>query len=150
MTVTLAQEKWWNAAEKCATLYPFPTRRWPDDDRMKPRDRFFVDGVSCVVDGRSHRVANLGTGGFFAETDRPPRLGQLLVMELRLPRREGCRVVGQVSWINGHVGDRVDELPPGFGVRLTRLDRADREAIEALLKHSAPVLGPSLHDPFDA
>ena len=113
---------------------------------MRPRDRFFVDGVSCVVDGRSHRVANLGTGGFFAETDRPPRLGQVLVMELRLPRRESCRVVGQVSWINGLTGTRVEELPPGFGVRLTRVDRSDREAIEALLKHSAPVLYPGLDE----
>ncbi len=114
--------------------------------RMKPRDRFFVDGVSCLVDGRSHRVANLGTGGFFAETDRPPNLGQTLVMELRLPTKTSLRVVGQVSWINGLSGPRVVELPPGFGVRLTRLERSDREAIEALLRHSAPVLAPSLDE----
>jgi Tfp pilus assembly protein PilZ len=113
---------------------------------MKARDRYFVDGVSCVVDGQAHRVANLGTGGFFAETDRPPRLGQILVMELRLPHRQGCRVVGQVSWINSAARPQIDELPPGFGVRLTRVDRPDRDAIEALLKHSAPVLGPSLDD----
>jgi len=113
---------------------------------MKPRDRFFVDGVWCLVDGRSLRVANLGTGGFFAETDRPPRLGQTLVMDLRLPTKTSVRVVGQVSWINGPGGPHVDELPPGFGVRLTRLERADRDVIEALLKHSAPVLAPSLDE----
>jgi Tfp pilus assembly protein PilZ len=113
---------------------------------MRPRDRFFVDGVSCVVDGQSHRVANLGTGGFFAETDRPPRLGQILVMDLRLPHHAACRVVGQVTWINAPGVPQVDELPPGFGVRLTRVERPDREAIEALLKHSAPVLGPTLSE----
>ena len=113
---------------------------------MKPRDRFFVDGVSCLVDGRSHRVANLGTGGFFVETNRPPSLGQTLVMELRLPNKASLLVVGQVSWINGHSGPFVNELPPGFGVRLTRLEPDDRLAIERLLKHSAPVLAPSLDE----
>ncbi len=113
---------------------------------MKPRDRFFVDGVSCVVDGRSHRVANLGTGGFFAETERPPNLGQTLVMDLQLPTKASLRVVGQVSWINGLSGPHEGNLPPGFGVRLTRIEPADLDAIEALLKHSAPVLAPSLDE----
>jgi Tfp pilus assembly protein PilZ len=113
---------------------------------MKARDRYFVEGVSCLLDGRSMRVANLGTGGFFAETDQPPRLGQTLVLELVLPQRASCRVVCEVSWINGPQGRGVNELPPGFGVKLTRLDRNDREAIEELLKRSDPVLGPSPRD----
>ena len=108
---------------------------------MKARDRYFVEGVSCLLDGEALRVANLGTGGFFAETDTPPRLGQTLVMELLLPQRTKCRVVGEVSWINKAHGRRVEELPPGFGVKLTRLERRDREAIEDLLKRSDPVLG---------
>lgn len=108
---------------------------------MKARDRFFVDGVSCRVDGATCRVANLGTGGFFAASDRPPQLGQTLVMDLVLPNRRACRIVGEVSWINSS-GQHPDELPPGFGIRLTRLEPADRDAIEDLLRHSAPVMGP--------
>jgi Tfp pilus assembly protein PilZ len=111
---------------------------------LKARDRYFVEGVTCLLDGESLRIANLGIGGFFAETDRPPRLGQTLVMELVLPRT-ACRVVGEVTWINSaHGRYRVHELPPGFGVRLTRLERRDREMIEELLKRSDPVLGPAL------
>ena len=34
------------------------------------------------------------------------------------------------------------ELPPGFGIRMVRLDPVDRDAIEDLLRLSAPVLGP--------
>lgn len=109
---------------------------------MKARDRYFVEGVSCQLDGQALRVANLGIGGFFAESEDPPRLGQVLVMELMIPSRGACRVVGEVSWINGGRGRRhVPELPPGFGVKLTRLERRDREAIEEILKRSDPVLG---------
>lgn len=108
---------------------------------MKARDRFFVDGVTCRVDGQTYRVANLGTGGFFAASDTPPRLGQTLVMDLILPKRGACRIVGEVSWINAS-GQHPDELPPGFGIRMVRLDPVDRDAIEDLLRLSAPVLGP--------
>lgn len=111
---------------------------------MKARNRYFVEGVSCLLDGEAFRVANLGTGGFFAESDAPPRLGQTLVMELVLPQRVKCRVVGEVSWINGTRGRHIEELPPGFGVKLTRLERRDREAIEELLRRSDPVLGPGV------
>lgn len=108
---------------------------------MKARDRFFVDGVSCRVDGVTCRVANLGTGGFFVASDRPPQLGQTLVMDLLLPDRPACRVVGEVSWINA-AGQHPDEMPPGFGIRLTRIESEVRDAIAELLRLSAPVLGP--------
>jgi len=108
---------------------------------MRARDRFFVDGVSCRVDGVTYRVANLGTGGLFVASDRPPHLGQTLVMDLLLPNRPACRVVGEVSWINA-AGQHPDELPPGFGIRLIRVEPDDREAIAELLRLSAPVLSP--------
>ncbi len=110
---------------------------------MKARDRFFVDGVACRLDGHSYRVANLGSGGFFAACDLAPGLGQTLEMELVLPTLRTCRIVGQVSWING-VDEHYDDLPAGFGVRLTRVESDDRDAIDEVLRLSAPVLGPVL------
>ncbi len=114
---------------------------------MRARDRFFVDGVACHLEGQLYRVANLGTGGFFAAGNHVPHLGQTLVMDLILPNHGACHVVGEVSWING-VTEHWDELPPGFGVKLTRIDRIDRAAIEELLRQSAPVLGPALPPPL--
>lgn len=108
---------------------------------MKARDRYFVEAVSCVLDGESYRVANLGVGGFFAACAHPPELGQVLVMDLHLPDRGSFRVIAEVSWINRSGRGRVDELPPGFGVRFVRLGRRDRETIEDLLKFADPVLG---------
>ncbi len=109
---------------------------------MKARNRYFVDGVSCRLDSESYRVANLSLRGFFAAAAEPlPYIGQILVMDLVLPNRRACRVVGEVTWINGR-GEHVSELPPGFGVRLTRVDREDRQAIEDLLRSSDVVLGP--------
>ena len=113
---------------------------------MKARNRFFVDGVSCRLDAETYRVANLSARGFFAAAGEPlPHVGQILVLDLVLPSRRACRVVGRVTWINGR-GEHVSELPPGFGVRLTRIDREDRQAIEDLLRGSDAVLGPGEPD----
>jgi hypothetical protein len=107
---------------------------------MQARDRHFVDGVTCVLDGHAMRVANLGMGGLFAATElRPPDPGQLIVLELRLPRHDPFRVVGQVTWVNEPRNPA--DMPPGFGVKITRIDSKDREALQALLRHSDPVLG---------
>lgn len=113
---------------------------------MKARDRFFVDGVACRLEGQVYRVANLGRGGFFAAGTHVPHLGQTLVMDLILPNHGSCRVVGEVSWVNGAT-EHWNDLPPGFGVKLTQIDRADRDALEDLLRQSAPVLGPASPPP---
>jgi Tfp pilus assembly protein PilZ len=109
---------------------------------MKARDRFFVDDVECSIRGMRHRVANLSLGGLFAETDRPPRPGEILLMELMLPSRRACQVVGQVAWINDHWKPRVEMLPPGFGAAVTWVQPFDREHVATLLQHCSPVLGP--------
>ena len=108
---------------------------------MKARDRFFVDAVECSIRGMRHRVANLSLGGLFAETDRPPREGEIVVMDLMLPSQRACLVLGQVAWINNRWKPRVTALPPGFGAAVTWVSPNDREHVAALLKTSAPVLG---------
>lgn len=109
---------------------------------MQPRNRHFVDGVSCVLDGHAMRVANLSVGGLFAATElRPPEPGQLVILEMRLPRRDPFRVVGEVTWINEPRNPA--DLPPGFGVKITRMDSGDKEALQALLRSSDPILSVS-------
>jgi hypothetical protein len=105
---------------------------------MRPRDRYFVDEVECTVRGESLRVANLGLGGFFAEAEQAPSLGEVLFMELRLAQRR-CRVVGQIAWIN----EVSSALPRGFGVAVTWLETFDREYVASLLRRCSPVLSPS-------
>jgi uncharacterized protein (TIGR02266 family) len=109
---------------------------------MQARNRHFVDGVSCVMDGHAMRVANLSVGGLFAATElRPPELGQMVVLEMRLPQREPFRVVGTVTWINEPRNPA--DMPPGFGIRITRIDSDDKEALQDLLRHSDPILSVS-------
>lgn len=108
---------------------------------MKARDRFFVDEVECSIQGLLHRVANLSLGGLFAATDRPPRPGEILLMEVMLPTGRSCRVVGQVAWVNDHRKPRAEVLPPGFGAAVTWVEVLDRQHVAAFLKGSSPVLG---------
>lgn len=106
---------------------------------MQPRNRHFVDGVSCMLDGHAMRVANLSVGGLFAATElKPPDLGQLVILEMRLPQRNPFRVVGEVTWINEPRNPA--DMPPGFGVKITRIDSGDKEALQTLLLHSDPIL----------
>ena len=106
---------------------------------MQARDRHFVDGVTCVLEGNAMRVANLSLGGLFAATElRPPDPGQLVILELRLPSHEPFRVVGQVTWVNEPLNPA--DLPPGFGVRITQIASHDKEALGQLLLRSDRVL----------
>jgi PilZ domain len=106
---------------------------------MQARDRHFVDGVTCVLDGNAMRVANLSLGGLFAATElRPPDPGQLVVLELRLPSHPPFRVVGQVTWVNEPRNPA--DLPPGFGVRITQIAAGDKDALTELLRRSDAVL----------
>jgi len=106
---------------------------------MQARDRHFVDGVTCVLEGNAMRVANLSLGGLFAATElRPPDPGQLVILELRLPSYEPFRVVGQVTWVNEPRNPA--DLPPGFGVRITQIASHDKDALGQLLLRSDRVL----------
>jgi len=88
------------------------------------------------------RVANLSVGGLFAATElRPPELGQMVILEMRLPQREPFRVVGTVTWINEPRNPA--DMPPGFGIRITNIESDDKEALQDLLRRSDPILSVS-------
>lgn len=104
---------------------------------MRAADRFPVDGVTCALDDQAMRVTNLSLLGLFAATDRPPLKGQVVSLALSLPGRGAFTVVGAVSWINPRERPRSPELPPGFGVRFTKMPLPAKVAILDLLKRSA-------------
>lgn len=104
---------------------------------MKATDRFFLDGVSCVMDGRRMPVSNLSLGGFFAATPHPPMKGQVLALDLDLPGQPSIRVVARVTWTNDPEKPRADGIPEGFGVKITEIDLAGKLALVGLLKRSA-------------
>jgi Tfp pilus assembly protein PilZ len=101
---------------------------------MKASDRFFVEGVTCGLHGKELPVANLSVGGFFAATDQPPALGQLVDMDLTLGRRASFRFTGKVTWVNEQDQPKQTELPRGFGVKILRIDFPDKLAIVDHLK----------------
>jgi hypothetical protein len=103
---------------------------------VKASDRFFVDGISCVVDGARLPVANLSLGGFFAATRRPPMKGQVLAVDLDLPGHASIRVLGRVTWTNDPHKPRAKALPEGFGLKITEIGLAGKLALVALLKRS--------------
>jgi hypothetical protein len=104
---------------------------------VKATDRFFLDGVSCLMDGRRMPVSNLSLGGFFAATPQPPMKGQVLALGLDLPGQPPIRVVARVTWINDLEQPRADGMPQGFGVKITEIDLAGKLALVGLLKRSA-------------
>ena len=104
---------------------------------MKATDRFFLDGVSCVMDGQRMPVSNLSLGGFFAATTQPPMKGQVLALGLELPGQPSIRVVARVTWLNAPETPRADGVPEGFGVKITEIDLAGKLALVGLLKRSS-------------
>ncbi len=105
---------------------------------MKATDRFAIEGVTCELDGRQLRVANLSISGLFAITELTLTNGQHLELVLSLPDRAPFRVLGQVSWINDPASPRAPDLPQGLGIRITRIALPDKVALLDLLKRTAP------------
>ena len=105
---------------------------------MKGSDRFFVDGITCRVDGKELPVANVSVGGLFVATELPLLVGQVLELELGLQGRDPFRVMARVTWFNDHEAPKAPDLPQGFGIQITRIGLADKLAIVDALKRTPP------------
>jgi hypothetical protein len=105
---------------------------------MKGSDRYSIDGVQCHYDGQPLPVSNLSVGGFFAATDRPPAKGQVLALDLSLQGRDSFRILATVTWINEGGDPKTNNLPQGFGVKITKIAFQDKLAILNVLKQSDP------------
>jgi Tfp pilus assembly protein PilZ len=103
---------------------------------LKPRDRYFIDGVTCRLRGDGLPVANLSVGGLFAATEKPPLVGQVVRLELVLGEKKHYEVMARVTWINDGSSSRAPALPPGFGVRITQIGLPAKLAIVDTLKRA--------------
>jgi hypothetical protein len=101
---------------------------------MKGADRYFVDGVCCLLEGRQMPVANMSMSGMFAATDQPLPTGQVVELELQIGDRAPFSVLARVTWVNDLAAPRAPHLPQGFGVQITRIALPDKLAIVELLK----------------
>ena len=108
---------------------------------MKARDRYYVQGVYCCVDGQNLRVVDLSLNGLFAVTPSPPAVGETVILELQVSSKHAFRIVGQVSWVNLPDSPSTRSLPEGFGLRFTRMAPTDRDTLIDALKGADPVLG---------
>jgi Tfp pilus assembly protein PilZ len=103
---------------------------------MKATDRYLVSDIACQLNGRVMPVLNLSVGGFFIATDDPPIPGQVVGLELRLPKRPPFEVLAKVTWINRPDTAKARGLPLGFGVKITQIAFPHKLAILDLLKRS--------------
>ena len=113
---------------------------------MKASDRYPVSDLTCELSGQTHLVLNLSVGGFFIATDRPPVLGQLVELSMRLPEREPFKVVGKVSWVNRDEAGKTRELPVGSGIKITKIEFPNKLAIVDYLKRSHAAMQRSIDD----
>ncbi len=100
---------------------------------MKSGDRLAVDDARCILDGEGLPIKNLSLGGFFVATERPLINGQIVALRVLVAERE-IPVVGKVAWVNERDAPRHPELPPGFGVAITRIDLTDKLALVEILR----------------
>lgn len=105
---------------------------------MKGSDRYYIDGITCRYDGQPMPVANLSVSGLFAATERLPRPGDVVTLDVLLRGKEPFSVMGRVAWINGTESKVAEYLPTGFGVKITRIAFADKLAILHVLQESDP------------
>ncbi len=113
---------------------------------MKASDRYPVSDVTCELSGQTHLALNLSIGGFFIATDRPPVLGQIVELSVRLPEREPFKVVGKVSWVNRDERGSPRDLPVGSGIKITKIDFPNKLAIVDYLKRSQAATQRSIDD----
>ena len=80
----------------------------------------FYDGIT----------SDLSEGGVFIATFVPPKIGERLAMDLRLPgSTESFRVEGVVRWVR-ELRVACDGVPPGFGLQWTELSPEAHLAIQ--------------------
>jgi len=115
----------------------FPGAPSEGGPHMNGTDRYRVRGVSCRLGDHRVDIVNISVGGMFVACDAPLTKGQGVSLELSLPHR-ALSIVGQVSWTNERNMPKVKDLPPGFGVKIVRMDFVDKMALLGFLREVDP------------
>ncbi len=142
------------AAKSLAILYPVRTaleRALADvhdtlvdepppriDPRAPVAERRDRARVSLEVDIGLHSATqfyagisgDISEGGLFISTGRPFPIGTDLTVSFVLPSGVAIATLGTVAW---HAPPSDTQAMPGMGVRFSRLDASEREAIDAFL-----------------
>ena len=103
---------------------------------MRASDRFEIEGITCLLNGRRCAVANVSVGGFFVVTEERPPVGQVLDLHVELGPGSRFTVQVKVTWLNAAREPSAPDLPVGFGVQISRIAFPDKLAILDLLRRS--------------
>jgi len=101
------------------------------------RVHFRRDEPGAVLE-KVGRIADLGVGGAFVESERPPPVGTAIVLTVAAPSAwDPLELPGEVRWVSEGPRDGVHPAPGGlgrgFGLAFRALDPAHSSALRALL-----------------
>jgi len=94
--------------------------------------RFVADSLEDVLGAVAK---NIGEGGMFAETTRPPEQGDEIEVEFAL--KDGERLlsaVARVSWVRTVEEGQQEGYPPGCGLEFLKISPGHREEIRKLVE----------------
>jgi len=81
---------------------------------------------------------NISDGGIFVATYTDRRVGEMLVLEMRLAGVERkLRAIVEVRWLRAHSPD--GGTPPGFGAAFVKITDDDRALVEQFVEHRRPL-----------
>ncbi len=122
---------------------------------MKPQRKAFsripliVRGVLRWA-GEAHEVliCNLSVLGVYVTGERVPEEGTRVALRFVPPDGQGpIACEAEVTWSNPDPPERVDSLPPGFGLRFASMAPHDLERIEALIEDYRMSVKPAIAVP---
>jgi len=106
----------------------------------QPRSGFtripYVQSCRVELDGeeRTGLVCNVSVLGCYLQVDPLPEVGREMTLAFQLLDDDRPIVAGAaVTWINDRQPERAESLPPGCGLRFTRLAPADLRRLSAMV-----------------
>jgi uncharacterized protein (TIGR02266 family) len=113
-----------NEAQSHRAVRNYPRSRLAAKVRYLTADREHLDSVTCEIGG----------GGVFIETHRPPKLGTTLELELVLPDdpTSPINARGNVAWIRPR--EEHYAFFPGMGVQFTEISEEGRARLLTIVK----------------
>ena len=92
-------------------------------------DLAFDDGATA-----SAFLVNINVLGVYVASDEMPRLRQGVRLQFNLPDSDrALSLDGSVAWLNPRQQHLVHSLPPGFGVKFSRISAEDVRSLEQVI-----------------